>query len=518
MSKALYRKYRSKNLDEIVGQEHITAILKRAIANDKVAHAYLLTGPKGVGKTSIARILAHEINQLPYTEDTTHLDIIEIDAASNNSVEDVRDLREKVQIAPVSAKRKVYIIDEVHMLSKQAFNALLKTLEEPPAHIVFILATTDADKLPATIISRVQRFNFRPITEADATSHLEKIAKQEGIAIDEQAIKLIAQHGKGSFRDSISLLDQMQNLSDGVITHGSVMQILGLADSSMLAQLLQSYEAGDLQQTVTLLDGISAHGTPPAIIADQLIATIRHNISSNPQYLNLLDDLLEVHKSAWPEIKLLTALTKTIPTSGNKPVLKAPAKMAVAEGVAPVLSETKGDAKSADTLKSSRKANDPEKVTPTEIKSTGLSKNDTNSVAVPVHSELNTEGASAPVNNEKSADSKKQPSNKPVSVKQVDSVELDWQKFLTVIKPKAAGAFIILKTCDYTFDGKTLTIFAGKRFNKTNLYKALPDINDALNSIGVSAEIDVLDTPKPPADATTANILAMMGGGEEISA
>ena len=138
MGHALYRKYRSKSLDEIVGQSHITRILKRAIERDKIAHAYLLTGPRGVGKTSIARILAHEINHLPYTDESTNLDIIEIDAASNNSVEDVRDLRDKVQIAPVAAPKKVYIIDEVHMLSKSAFNALLKTLEEPPEHVVFI--------------------------------------------------------------------------------------------------------------------------------------------------------------------------------------------------------------------------------------------------------------------------------------------------------------------------------------------------------------------------------------------
>ena len=145
MSQALYRKYRSKSLDEVVGQNHITDILQRAIKTGRISHAYLLTGPRGVGKTSVARILAHEINQLPYSDDSTHLDIIEIDAASNNGVEDIRDLREKVQIAPVSAAKKVYIIDEVHMLSKAAFNALLKTLEEPPEHIVFILATTDVD-------------------------------------------------------------------------------------------------------------------------------------------------------------------------------------------------------------------------------------------------------------------------------------------------------------------------------------------------------------------------------------
>lgn len=150
MNQALYRKYRSRSLDEVLGQDHVTNILRRALEQGKIAHAYLLTGPRGVGKTSVARILAHEINQLPYDEDASHLDIIEIDAASNNGVDDIRTLREKAQVAPVSAPKKIYIIDEVHMLSKPAFNALLKTLEEPPAHVVFILATTDADKLPAT--------------------------------------------------------------------------------------------------------------------------------------------------------------------------------------------------------------------------------------------------------------------------------------------------------------------------------------------------------------------------------
>ena len=214
MSKALYRKYRSKSLDEVIGQKHITDILSRAISVGRVSHAYLLTGPRGVGKTSVARILAHEINKLPYNEEITNLDIIEIDAASNNGVEDVRDLREKVQIAPVSASKKIYIIDEVHMLSKAAFNALLKTLEEPPEHIVFILATTNAEKLPATIISRTQRFNFRPISVDDAVKHLAYIAKQEGIKVTDDALKLIAQRSDGSFRDSISLLDQLSSLVD----------------------------------------------------------------------------------------------------------------------------------------------------------------------------------------------------------------------------------------------------------------------------------------------------------------
>ncbi|MFI5212492.1 MAG: AAA family ATPase, partial [Candidatus Saccharimonadales bacterium] len=167
MSKALYRKYRSTSLDEVVGQRHVTDILSRSLAAGTISHAYLLTGPRGVGKTSIARILAYEINNLPYSEDTTNLDIIEIDAASNNGVENIRDLIEKVQIAPVAAAKKIYIIDEVHMLSKSAFNALLKTLEEPPDHILFALATTEFQKVPATVRSRCQLLELRPIPSTD---------------------------------------------------------------------------------------------------------------------------------------------------------------------------------------------------------------------------------------------------------------------------------------------------------------------------------------------------------------
>ncbi|MEO8691538.1 MAG: DNA polymerase III subunit gamma/tau, partial [Candidatus Saccharimonas sp.] len=225
----LYRKYRPKSLDEVVGQLHITNILKKALKAGNIAHAYLLTGPRGVGKTSIARILAHEINSLTYSDESTHLDIIEIDAASNNSVEDIRDLRSKVMIAPSSAKKKIYIIDEVHMLSKSAFNALLKTLEEPPSHVVFILATTDADKLPSTILSRVQRFNFRAIGEADIKLHLQSVAKSESIKIDDDALALISHNADGAIRDALSALDQVKSLSSDSITLEQVEQVLGVA-------------------------------------------------------------------------------------------------------------------------------------------------------------------------------------------------------------------------------------------------------------------------------------------------
>src|SRR6266404_9023936 len=187
MNQALYRKYRSKSFDEVVGQEHITKTLAHALKSSKISHAYLFTGPRGVGKTSVARILAHEVNSLPYTDESIHLDIIEIDAASNRRIDEIRDLRERVAIAPTSAKYKVYIIDEVHMLTREAFNALLKTLEEPPAHCIFILATTEAHKLPETIISRTQRFNFKPVEAGKTVTHLKTIAKREKIDIQPAA-------------------------------------------------------------------------------------------------------------------------------------------------------------------------------------------------------------------------------------------------------------------------------------------------------------------------------------------
>ncbi|QQR51405.1 DNA polymerase III subunit gamma/tau [Candidatus Saccharibacteria bacterium] len=322
MGQALYRKYRSRSLDEIIGQSHITAILKRAIDANRIAHAYLLTGPKGVGKTSIARILAHEINKLPYSDESSHLDIVEIDAASNNSVEDIRDLRERVQIAPSSAEKKIYIIDEVHMLSKSAFNALLKTLEEPPEHVVFILATTDVDKLPATILSRVQRFNFRAAIPADNAKHLRTIADAEGIAIDDDALSLIAERSDGSFRNSVSLLDQLRHASDESISREIVERVLGLADSDIVTQLLNAYAEDDLGKIVALVDHTEAYGTPAVILADQLIAALRQHIIDQPSLLPLLDRLLEVRRSAWPYIKLLTALTADMSSQPRKAVPK----------------------------------------------------------------------------------------------------------------------------------------------------------------------------------------------------
>lgn len=336
--KALYRKYRSKSLDEIVGQEHITKTLNNAIKSGKVSHAYLFTGPKGVGKTSIARILAHEINGIPYNDDSTHLDIIEIDAASNRRIDDIRDLREKVNLAPVSSKYKVYIIDEVHMLTAESFNALLKTLEEPPEHVVFILATTEFHKLPATIVSRTQRHTFRAVPKKQVVNHLADIAKNEDINISNEALELLAEHGEGSFRDSISLLDQLSQLS-GSITRDEVESLIGLAPTEQIHKLLGLASSGDTKQVVENCRELSERGVSASATAKQLIAEIQ-NLEIERDRLALMQELISVPASSQPdlslEIALLNfALKKTFSPSPTKSVEASVAQKQITEAKPP---------------------------------------------------------------------------------------------------------------------------------------------------------------------------------------
>lgn len=357
MGEALYRKHRSKTLDEVVGQEHITATLKRALKSGLLSHAYLFTGPRGVGKTSIARILAHEVNNLPYDSSANHLDIIEIDAASNRRIDEIRELRERVHTAPASAKYKVYIIDEVHMLTKEAFNALLKTLEEPPAHVIFILATTEAHKLPETIISRTQRFSFKPIAPNAAVNHLATIAKAEGIDIEPAALELIAEHGGGSFRDSIGLLDQVRGLGDK-ITKENVQTLLGIPPSSLTDEILADISSGDKQALVKRLARLREQGFLSSQLAKQLARATRERLIENRLPFDeqtagwLLKELVAVPASHDPdtllEIVLLTipggkpktAQPKTPPTLPTGQKLTEPIKKA-AEKPAPIVKDMK---------------------------------------------------------------------------------------------------------------------------------------------------------------------------------
>jgi DNA polymerase-3 subunit gamma/tau len=336
MGQALYRKYRSKSLGEVIGQEHVTTTLKNALKAGRVSHAYLLSGPRGTGKTSIARILAHEINNLPY-DDKAHLDIIEIDAASNRRIDEIRDLRDRVSTAPANAKYKVYIIDEIHMLTREAFNALLKTLEEPPAHVVFILATTEAHKLPETILSRTQRYSLRPVALPQVVGHLRTIADGEKLQIDANALELIAEHGEGSFRDSISLLDQASSVSDH-ITRADVEQILGLAPAAYIVTLATALAAGSSASVVSTLTELHTQGYEPAAIAQQLGAYLRTELlegrAASPEAtLYLLQKLLDVPAARNPRQLLEIVLLQTALPPAGVAAVQTVAQPAVAVAV-----------------------------------------------------------------------------------------------------------------------------------------------------------------------------------------
>lgn len=267
MYKVLYRKWRPQTFADVAGQEHITSTLANEVAADKVSHAYLFTGSRGTGKTTCAKILAkavnclHPVNGNPCNEceicrgidDGTILDVIEIDAASNNGVDNIRDLREEANFTPVNAKYRVYIIDEVHMLSIGAFNALLKTLEEPPEHVKFILATTEVHKLPATILSRCQRFDFHRIKPEDIQARLDYVAQQEKIELDADAAILIARIADGALRDALSILDRCSGIENHV-TCRTVSEAAGLADKEYLFDLAESINDADAAKALGIID------------------------------------------------------------------------------------------------------------------------------------------------------------------------------------------------------------------------------------------------------------------------
>ena len=289
MAEALYRKWRPGTLSELVGQNHVAQTLRQAVLTDRVSHAYMFCGPRGTGKTSTARILAKAVNCLSPSDgepdDSCHMclavnegraiDLIEIDAASNRRIADIRDLTEKIHYSPAEAKFKVYIIDEVHMLTPEAFNALLKTLEEPPPHAILILATTDVHKVPLTIISRCQRFDFRRVPSQDIVEKLRKLSVEEAVEIEDEALMLVARKSTGSLRDAENILEQVIVSSEPPVTEQDVRQLLNLTDESLPADLLDLVADNQVKDSLVRLGQMIEDGKEPSQIHSSLIEIIR---------------------------------------------------------------------------------------------------------------------------------------------------------------------------------------------------------------------------------------------------
>lgn len=475
MSQALYRTYRSRSLGEVIGQEHITTVLARALAAGRISHAYLLTGPRGTGKTSVARILAHEINGLPYS-DEPHLDIIEIDAASNRRIDDIRDLREKVHIAPVSAKYKVYIVDEVHMLTGESFNALLKTLEEPPSHVVFILATTEAHKLPATIISRTQRFAFRPVALPKVVDHLRSIATKEKIKITDDALQLIAEHGEGSFRDSISLLDQLSHVSAGEITADDVVQTLGLAPRTQMTELVSAVLAGDRQAVAAAVAAIEASGANTTAVVEQLAKALAAVAPEHPNLYTVIDGLLDVPRAYDPQLKLLTVLM-----GGIEPSAEPPKRAAALSAAPPPVMVGETVVKPAKAAPKPAKEPEPAATAPDE------------------------DDADAPL---------------------AELTPQQWHALLVATKKTSAPLFSVAKHAQPTLADNTLTLafkypLHSKKFDDVKQKAAFGSIIKAtLGGLPViKVVVDKAAVPPPFAeDQTVHDVAAIMGGGEVVDA
>lgn len=473
--KALYRKYRPNKLSEVVGQEQVTGPLENSLAQGKISHAYLFIGPRGTGKTSVARIFAHQVNNFEYQLEDDYVDIVEIDGASNRGIDNIRELREKAAIAPTSGKYKVYIIDEVHMLTTEAANALLKTLEEPPEHVIFIMATTDVHKVPITISSRTQLFTFKLADKKTMFSHLEKVAKKEGIKIDSDALKIVVKHGGGSFRDSLSLLDQISTLSTEKISRKLVEQAMGLPENEKIVQLLEKYLAGDVVNITTIYQDLLKSGVKPETLAGEIIMAIIE--APKPALMKLLAKLPEV-KDPYAEAKLLVALMPEVdPGYSERPIAQPLPKKTT-----PSFNTTTPEATSAPSKPAISKEPSTKKET------------------------ANTQKPEQPV----ATSEKKSVERSPITAE-----NFDWSGYLAKIESLNEVVYAQLKRCEYELIGNELRLYPRTKIIRNILNS--PN-NKALLSEATGGNVKItLEEPgvgpkKAGKDEMLEKISAIMGG------
>ena len=471
MAKALYRKYRPKKLSDVIGEEQVTNVLANSLKQGKISHAYLFVGPRGTGKTSVARIFAHEVNGFEYELEDSHVDIIEIDGASNRGIDNIRELREKVAIAPTTGKYKIYIIDEVHMLTREAFNALLKTLEEPPAHVIFIMATTDVYKVPVTITSRAQTYTFNLADKKVMFDYLKSICEKEKIKISDDALQIIVKRGGGSFRDSLSLLDQISTLTSDEITKDLVVSAMGLPQDEVIKKLLNDYILQDIKVAKEDIKNVLTSGVKVETVVSEMVSTIIE--SPKPELMPLLKKLPDV-RAPFAEAKLLVAIINV-----DEPSIIAPKK--------PIIQLRSNEVRPAPVRF--------ERPAPARFESQATEK-----------PALDKSVTDKPIDEPKTTDVAKKPEPEP-------AMPFDWEAFLLKVQELNDAIYLQLKTVSYELTGSGLNIYPSKKIEKTILSRE--------NNLRVLAEAsgghrivihEVGDKRPESQDLLISKMSAIMGG------
>lgn len=494
---ALYRKYRPTKLDEVIGQPQVTDILAAMARTGNFAHAFLFTGQRGTGKTTVARILAHLINGLDYNDNinSSNIDIIEIDAASNNSVDDIRNLRDSINLAPMKSKYKVYIIDEFHMLSKAAFNALLKTIEEPPEHAIFILATTELQKVPATILSRVQRYHFRPLAPELLAKHLRTIADKEHINIDNQALLLVAKCGGGSVRDSITILDQLSS-SNSKITKSTVEEVLGMISSEQIGGLVQKIADHDSKGIITDIQNMLADGASAQSLVNQIVSFLAEASINAPELYVIINRLLDAPKSAMPEQKLIAVLVEaSLKGQGSK---TATVELPAIKVVQPA---------------ASKKAEPLEPIKPAQATQVTQQDTPTNTAKAHAQAAMKTSAAATTQKVDKIVSPVAAPSDFDGEIKH-DDVKAK----LTDMDELSACSLVEFAEMRYSKQSNELTLFFSKAFHrkKADTANFRDTLTAAIESLYNFRPSIIISKNAAPADSDASKVMELMGGGEVV--